>query len=289
MGREYFTFPLKGAIRTPLVFDDIQGSRFTPGPQHEMAAENFPGETLGASPFALKLARFARQTGRAPTSIRSLMTAKRTFEPGVQLMQQGLSGGVAYIIEDGWTFSSNLLRNGARQILDTQIPGDVAGFQSLARSSNAIDLTAMTRVVATEIRFSAVMKAASTDPHLSAFFFWLSSIEHAIASERLAGIGRRSSIERMAHLILELSTRLRLSGLRTDAGFACPMTQYLIGDALGLTSVHVNRVLRDLRTQGLAHYHRGWISLLDVAALHEISGFDDAYLTSEDALLPEAV
>lgn len=286
MGREYFEFPLQRAVHSPLVSDGTQGSRLTPRPQREFSAETLPAETLGSGPFALKLARFKHQTGHAPTSIRSLMTVKRVFEPGVQLLQQGLPGGVAYIIEDGWTFSSNLLRNGARQILDTQIPGDVAGFQSLSLSRNALDLTAMTRVVASEVRFDAFMKAGSSDPHLSAFFFWLSGIEYAIAAERLTGIGRRSSIERMAHFMLELSARLKLSGLGTEAGFPCPMTQYMLSDLLGLTSVHVNRVLRDLRMDGLAHHHRGWISLLNCAALREISGFEDAYLGGEDALFP---
>ncbi len=247
------------------------------------SASGLPADYLSENetvpgPFGLKLKRYALQGGRPPRSLRSLMESKRTFEPGVPLMQHGDAGGVAYIIEHGWTFSSNVLRNGSRQILDFQIPGDVAGLQSLPVPSAVNDVTAITKVQAFEIQLDAVMNAISSDADLAAFVFWLSAQQTDVASVRIIDIGRRTSIERMAHFILELATRLRLAGIGSDSGFPCPLTQYLLGDALGLTSVHVNRVLRDLRTAGLAHHQRGWISLLNTDELSAVAGFSGAYL-----------
>jgi CRP-like cAMP-binding protein len=236
-----------------------------------------------SGPFGLKLERFKLYGGRPPLSIRTLMANKRTFEPGVQLMQQGDAGGVAYIIEQGWTFSSNVLRNGSRQILDVQIPGDVAGLHSLPVPSAANDVTAITKVHVIEIQLDAVMNAIASDPDLAAFIFWLAARQNDVASERIIDIGRRTSVERMAHFILELATRLRLAGIGTDSGFPCPLTQYLLGDALGLTSIHVNRVLRELRTSGLAHHQRGWISLLNADELSTVAGFSSAYLRGAGA------
>jgi len=82
----------------------------------------------------------------------------------------------------------------------------------------------------------------------------------------------------MAHFILELATRMRLAGVGTELAFPCPMTQYLLADALGLTSVHVNRMMRELRSAGLVQHRRGWIRLLDRERLMDMARFDSAYL-----------
>ncbi len=278
MGREQSSATPKGQMRRTPPAEANLNLRLAADSQAAYPPERTGGGEPVPGPFGLKLERYAMQGGRAPQSIRSLMDSKRTFEPGVSLMQQGDAGGVAYIIEHGWTFSSNVLRNGSRQILDVQIPGDVAGLQSLPVPSAVNDVTAITTVQAFEIQLDAVMHAISSDPDLAAFIFWLSAQQTDVASVRLIDIGRRTSIERMAHFILELATRLRLAGIGSDSGFPCPLTQYLLGDALGLTSVHVNRVLRDLRTAGLAHHQRGWISLLNADELSAIAGFSGAYL-----------
>jgi CRP-like cAMP-binding protein len=278
MGREQSSATPKGQMRHTPSAEANRNLRLAADFHAAYPPELTGDGELVPGPFGLKLERYAQQGGRPPRSIRSLMASKRTFEPGVPLMQQGDSGGVAYIIENGWTFSSNVLRNGSRQILDVQIPGDVAGLQSLPVPSAVNDVTAITTVQAFEIQLDTVMHAISSDPDLAAFIFWLSAQQTDVASVRIIDIGRRTSVERMAHFILELATRLRLAGIGTDSGFPCPLTQYLLGDALGLTSVHVNRVLRDLRTSGLAHHQRGWISLLNTDELSAIAGFSDAYL-----------
>lgn len=283
MGREQSSAAPKGHLRHAAHAGASRNARLAEDFQSAFPADRPGGGEQVPGPFGLKLERFMLYGGRPPLSIRTLMANKRTFEPGVHLMQQGDAGGVAYIIEQGWTFSSNVLRNGSRQILDVQIPGDVAGLHSLPVPSAANDVTAITKVQAIQIQLDAIMNAISSDPNLAAFIFWLSAQQTDVASVRLIDIGRRTSIERMAHFILELATRLRLAGIGSDTGFPCPLTQYLLGDALGLTSVHVNRVLRDLRTAGLAHHQRGWISLLNADELGAIAGFSGAYLRGTGA------
>ena len=230
------------------------------------------------SSFEHRLDRYARVAGSIPGSIRLLTQSKRTFEPWMQLMSQGEPSGAAFIIEHGWTFSSCSQTNGTRQILDVQIPGDIAGLQSLAMPFAMHDVTAITRVQAWEVSSALVSEAVSGDPGLAAFLLWLSAGENAVAAERLTDLGRRTALERTAHFILELATRLRLAGHGSETGFPCPMTQYLLGDALGLTPVHINRMLRELQTAGLVHHQRGWIRLLDKEKLVELASFDDAYL-----------
>ncbi len=237
-----------------------------------------PRRAKRPSPFEHRLERYERLTGSLPKSISLLLNSMRIFRPGAQLLNQGEATGSVFIIDDGWTFSSSPQHSGARQVLDVQIPGDMAGLQSFARPFTLHDLTAITRVEAYEISSALLGEAIATDSALAPFLLWLSANESAVAAERLTDLGRRSALERTAHFILELETRMRLVGAGTDAAFHCPMTQYLFGDALGLTSVHVNRMMRELRTAGLAHHQRGWIRVLDREKLVELAKFDSAYL-----------
>ncbi|MBA3067561.1 MAG: Crp/Fnr family transcriptional regulator [Hyphomonas sp.] len=236
------------------------------------------------SPVELKTARYARISGRQPRLVNWLRKTKRVFKPGAQIVNQGERGGRAFILDQGWTYSSCTLRSGSRQIIDIQIPGDIANLQGLILPFAMQDVTAITRVEVYEVSFDIVGGATGPDPELAAFLLWLVASESAVTSTRLTDLGRRTAIERTAHLILELATRLKLAGLGTDTGFPCPMTQYLIADALGLTPVHVNRVLRELRLSRLASHHRGWLNLLDRDKLVVLAQFDGAYLQHPGSL-----
>lgn len=256
-----------------------------------LAGASNPGETgariLRAPPpyvpavphaFRLKLERYARLTGRAPEVAGLLLKSSRGFDPGMHLLRQGEPAGQVFIIKQGWTFTGSSRPDGARQVHDVQIPGDVAGLPNYLMPFTLNDVTAITRVEVFEIKADRLAEATAEDPELLHFLLWLLSRDIAVAGEHLIGIGRRTAIQRTAHFILELATRLRLAGVDTDIGFACPLTQYLLGDTLGLTSVHVNRTMRALRTAGLVQHHCGWIRLPDKARLANLAMFDSTYL-----------
>jgi CRP-like cAMP-binding protein len=100
--------------------------------------------------------------------------------------------------------------------------------------------------------------------------------------EHLVSVGRRDAIERTAHFFMELAERLNLIGLATQAEFDCPLNQYVLADALGLSAIHVNRVLRQLRERDLLTVHRGKVRIHNLKGLREISGFRGGYLNSRD-------
>jgi CRP-like cAMP-binding protein len=104
--------------------------------------------------------------------------------------------------------------------------------------------------------------------------------EAAILGERLTNAGRRSAYERVSHLMLELFVRLSAAGLARDMSFRMPLTQELIGDALGLTTIHVNRTLRSLRRDGLISIQGKRVTLLDPERLSLLSDFDRSYLSA---------
>jgi CRP-like cAMP-binding protein len=102
--------------------------------------------------------------------------------------------------------------------------------------------------------------------------------------EHLVNIGRRNALVRTAHLLLELGLRLQLVGLGSDSGFACPLNQYLLADALGLTAIHVNRVLRQLRERGLVTFREGSVVIHDLAGLRALAEYHSGYLDQSNGL-----
>jgi CRP-like cAMP-binding protein len=111
--------------------------------------------------------------------------------------------------------------------------------------------------------------------------FWTAAREAAIYAERLASIGRRSAYERLAHLILELLTRLQAVGLAEGASFRMPLTQEMLADALGLSLQHINRMVRNLREEGLASIEEHTITIHDLDSLARLAGFENLYLTRQ--------
>ena len=110
-------------------------------------------------------------------------------------------------------------------------------------------------------------------PRLGTAFLWAVSQDGAMVVEHLVNIGRRSAIERTAHFFLELAERLTLVGLATETQFEHPLNQSIIGDALGLSQVHVNRVLRELREQNLLTASEGKVSIHDLSGLRKLAGY----------------
>jgi CRP-like cAMP-binding protein len=139
----------------------------------------------------------------------------------------------------------------------------------------------MTRIEVSEVSGADLMDAFAKTPRLATAVLWAASRDEAMVVEHLVGLGRRSAMERTAHFLLELGSRLTLVGLATREGYACPLSQYLLADALGLTAVHLNRVLRQLRELGLLTFRNGEVKFDDFERLVEMAAFDTAYLDQD--------
>ncbi|MCA1776826.1 MAG: Crp/Fnr family transcriptional regulator, partial [Loktanella sp.] len=122
-------------------------------------------------------------------------------------------------------------------------------------------------------------------PRLATAVLWAVSRDEAMVVEHLVNLGRRSAEVGMAHFLLELGARLQLVGVGDKSGYDCPLTQHHLADTLGLTSVHVNRVLRNLREDGLLTFQKGRVIFDDLDKLSELAGFDMGYLDQDGPLL----
>ena len=239
------------------------------------------------SPLARKLGAFVALSEVELAALEVFHQRRRSFELGVDLVRQGQMGQLAYILADGWVCSYKLLPNGKRQIVDFQVPGDFLGLRSVLFRTSDHNAEAMTTVEVSEVSSNDLIDAFATTPRLATAVLWAASRDEAMVVEHLVGIGRRNALERTAHLLLELGARLKLVGLGTKAGYACPLSQYMLADALGLTAVHINRIMRQLREEGLLTFRSGQVIFDDFERLVELADFDTAYLDQDGPLLSE--
>jgi CRP-like cAMP-binding protein len=139
---------------------------------------------------------------------------------------------------------------------------------------------AITDAVVSTVDVARMLQTFSEFPRLGTAILWAASRDEAMVVEHLVSVGRRSAIERTAHFFMELAERLNLIGLATETDFKCPLSQYVIADALGLSAIHVNRVLRQLRELKLLTFQLGNVEIHDLAGLKKLSGFRGGYLDS---------
>ena len=222
------------------------------------------------SPIARKLGAFVALSDAELSVLDELHRRRRTFLVGRDLVLQGQSDQSAYILASGWACSYKLQASGSRQIVDFQVPGDFLGLRSILFRTADHTIEPVTNVEASEVH---------------ARVLWAASRDEAMVVEHLVNLGRRNARERTAHFLLELGARLKLVGLATNAGYECPLSQYLLADALGLTAVHINRVLRELREDGLLTFQKGRVTFDDFDRLVASVDFDKTYLDQDGPLL----
>lgn len=140
-------------------------------------------------------------------------------------------------------------------------------------------------IEAAEVLTSDRLAACAQAPRLTTAILSAASRDEAMALEHLVGIGQRDADARIAHFLLELGSRLALVGMGSKEGYDCPLTQYHLADTLGLSAVHVNRVLRQLRESGLVTFRDGLVTFHDYGGLVDLAEFDPAYLDQTGLLL----
>jgi CRP-like cAMP-binding protein len=220
------------------------------------------------APRAVAPERFARAFG--------LPMRERSIPKQQDLLLPGTEPDVAHLLLAGHACRSRMLRDGRRQITAILIPGDICDPEAILAHPAGYAVNTLTRCVVGEIPLA---RFASLDhPELIATLGHRLRREEAIAREWIVSLGRRVGIERMAHLLCELRWRLASVGLATQDSYELRITQSDFADALGLTPVHVNRMLKGLRNSRLIQLRGGWLTLLDRPRLERLAQFDPTYL-----------
>jgi len=212
------------------------------------------------SPLTLKLSAFVALSETDLQTLERYHRRRRIFQANHELIHEGQKNHSAFILAEGWACSFKVLPDGERQIVDFQLPGDFLGLRSILFRTADHSTEAVTRIEASEVLATDIFDSFAEAPRLATAVLWAASRDEAMVVEHLVNLGRRSAEERMAHFLLELGARLKLVGIGNKTGFDCPLTQYHLADVLGLSAVHVNRVLRQMREQGLVTFQKGRVT-----------------------------
>ncbi|MFL0561690.1 Crp/Fnr family transcriptional regulator [Sphingomonas sp. 179-I 2A4 NHS] len=226
------------------------------------------GTRIGASPLLSREERQALE-GAALTS--------RSVSTGQDLMREGEAADRLHVIVDGWACRYLTTRDGARQISALLVPGDTVNLDVLAFGRSGYGVRALTAAKVLAIPRERALALAAQHAGIVRTFALLAFTENAIVSQWTLCIGRLSARQRLAHLLCELSVRLEGSE-GDESSFGLPVTQEQLADVLGLTSVHVNRTIQQLRTEGLIVTGNCTITIPNVSRLRAAGEFDPAYL-----------
>ena len=199
----------------------------------------------------------------------------RKIEAGRDLFSIGSPGDAIFNLLDGWVALYTLLEDGRRQIVQFALPGAILGILPTRGAQATFGAQALTDTVLCVIPHSKLSSLTRDDPDIGMRLARSLARDCNLAFDHMTSIGRRSARERVAHLLLELFVRYRAQwpGNRIEE-MCLPLTQEQIGDATGLTFVHVNRVLRVLRKERILEFHYRRLRILDPDKLIEVAGID---------------
>ena len=228
--------------------------------------------------FVEKLRGFVDLTDGAVAALEAATARPQAFGPRKDLIREGDQPGPVFIVLEGWAFRYKVLPNGSRQIMAFLMPGDACDLNigMLAEMDHGIQ-TATAATVA-KIDAETMDALMAEHPGIARAMYVAQLVDEGTLRAWIVSLGRRGSPERAAHLLLELYVRSVRSGVASPGEAELPLSQVVLADALGMTPVHINRVLQDLRRSGAIELRRGAIRIQDPAALARISGFDDNYL-----------
>lgn len=233
-------------------------------------------EDFGA--LARSLERRDRLSSEEHRLIAQLPARKRRFESGEELVTEHSEPSESCLILSGFVARAQFLPDGKRQLTAVHIAGDFVDLHALLLKVMDHSVVALTPCEAAFVPHPSLVAVVEAAPHLGRLF-WLSTvIDGAIERNWVTSLGRRAANVHLAHLICELFTRLETVGLVRGNSFDFPLKQSDIADMIGLSLVHTNRTLQELRSSGLITWERKLMTILDQQRLRDFAEFNSTYL-----------
>ncbi|MBA2779414.1 Crp/Fnr family transcriptional regulator [Billgrantia kenyensis] len=215
----------------------------------------------------------------------SLQLNTRRMSAGEVLWHEDADADLFCVVKEGWAYSYRNLENGSKQILKFYLPGDIIGMRDFGFSRRLAGVAMINEGVVCPFSYQQLLELFGSSA-LAVGIMATAVRQQALLTERLVYLGRHAAHERLAHFLYELYLRLKRIGAVEDNGFFIPISQEQMGDALGLSPVHVSRTFTILRKEGLVVRHRQHITLPNPEALAQLIKFDASYI---DESLPSAL
>jgi CRP-like cAMP-binding protein len=237
------------------------------------------------NPLIAKLKTVAALSDDDQQAVEAICDKTRMIDKGRDIVREGETPEHIYYLLEGWAANYKVLPGGSRQITAFLLPGDLCDNAITVLRKMDHSVTALTPVTIVSIDRRALIRLTCERAGLAQAFWWTALMDQAVLRAWVVNVGRRDAYSRVAHQMCELHARMTALGLADDAKLNLPLTQEQLGDALGLTSVHINRVLKRLRNEGLMELHSRTLTILNTELLGAAAGFDPGYLQSSPASL----
>lgn len=228
-----------------------------------------------------KLRRRISISSEEERAIRDSVSEIRNIAPDQILVRGGELLTSSMILLDGWLARSKDLATGERQVTQLHVAGDFADLHSFTLKRLDHDIATLSECRVAMVPHDNIREITREFPRLSEIFWFSTNIDAAIQRELALSLGQRSALSRMAHLFCELYVRLDVVGKTTQQGYEFPLTQRELSECLGLTVVHANRMVQELRRRGLIELGNKRLTILDRPGLQGVAEFDTNYLYLE--------
>jgi CRP-like cAMP-binding protein len=259
--------PILNLVRSRKAHDDVARSRIRSSAVSRDAAET------ACAPFFAKSRHVGPLGADDRRAVVEAVVSVVSVPRGRSLANHAQSSAHVHLLVEGWAFRAHILPDGARQITDIVLPGDIFDCGRTASREAEQDVRACGPARVAVLRKDVVVGGEASPLRRS--WDWARDAEAHLLRSRLVSLGRRGARERVAHFVSEIHDRLHQVGLVNGGAFTCPLTQEQLADVLGLTPVHVNRMLQRLRREGLLTFNRRRVFIPDLARLHAAAGFDE--------------
>ena len=239
-----------------------------------------PSATAGPSsnPLIRKLSHYAPLSESDRQLLDTLLARTEHFPADVDIISEGMVPRSVFVLKEGMAIRYRNLPDGGRQIMTFLIPGNLCDMHVFLLKKMDHSLGTITPVRIAPIARNDILDLIAQRPRISAALWWSSLQEEAILRERIVSLGRRDARGRIAYMLCELLWRHAAVGLTNGGVFQLPLTQTELGDTLGLTPVHVNRILKEFRERRLIAVDHKVLNILNIDGLQNIAAFDKKYL-----------
>ena len=227
---------------------------------------------------ATKLDAFAKLSTDDRAALAKISQNVRFIDPRRDLISEGDKPRYVHLVLDGWGARYKSLPDGKRQIVSIFVPGDFCDVNVYILRQVDHSIGAITRLKVALITPEEMNALTEGRPRITQALWWHELVSTAIQREWTLNLGQRTAYERLGHLLVELYVRLRTVGRARDGRCDFPLTQNDLADATGLTAVHVNRTLQDLRRDSLIELERKQLHILQLERLMDVSMFNPNYL-----------
>ncbi|ORE95116.1 Crp/Fnr family transcriptional regulator [Aurantimonas sp. 22II-16-19i] len=228
--------------------------------------------------FIEKLQGFCALSPVEVLTLAEATSRPKSIAPKTDLIREGDRPGAVFVILDGWACRYKILPNGTRQVLAYLMPGDCCDLHIGLLAEMDHNIQVITPALVATVERKAMDEIMDQHRGVAKAMYIAQLVDEGTMRAWITSMGRRTSTERVAHLMCELYLRARNVGLVFEPELKLPLSQLLLADSLGMTPVHVNRVLKVLRLSGAMTLQRGSLHIVDAAKLVHLAGFDDNYL-----------